>query len=176
LQAGVSARLLTHLNVSFDLAYVRWSDFPVPASHLDLDVDLKQFNSMLHIPAGRTYPSPQFHDIVVPRVGVEAHIYDRPRLALDLRGGYVYEATPAPEQFGESNFADGDKHTFSVGVGVELRRLGPILPLPLALDTHVAVTYMPDRANHKIDPRDPVGDFVAGGVVPQVGATLRTRF
>jgi long-chain fatty acid transport protein len=137
---------------------------------------LKQFNSMLHIPAGRIYPSPQFHDIVVPRVGVEARIYDRPRLGLDLRGGYVYEATPAPEQIGESNFADGDKHTFSVGLGVELRRLGPILPLPLALDAHVAVTYMPDRANHKIDPRDPVGDFVAGGVVPQVGATLRTRF
>jgi long-chain fatty acid transport protein len=176
LQAGVSAHLLRWLDVNVDLAYVRWHDFPVPASRLDLDVDVGQFNSALKLPSGRTYPDPQFHDIVVPRIGVEARVLDRERVALDVRGGYVYEATPVPEQIGESSFADGDKHTFSLGLGVQLKRLGPIMPLPLALDAHLAVTYMPDRANHKVDPRDPIGDFVAGGVVPQVGATLRTRF
>jgi len=176
LQAGVSARLLGGLLVSVDLAYVRWSEFPVPASRLDLDVDIGQFNSMLKLPKGRTYPSPGFHDIVVPRLGVEWRALDRDRLALDVRGGYSYEATPAPEQIGESTFADADKHGFSAGLGLELRRLGPVLPLPLSIDAHVALTYLPDRTNRKIDPRDPVGDFVAGGVVPQVGATLRTRF
>jgi long-chain fatty acid transport protein len=176
LQAGVSARLLGWLHLSFDLAYVRWSEFPVPASSLELDVDLGMFNSLLKLPGPRTYPDAQFHDIVVPRLGVEARVLDRAKVALDLRGGYAYEASPAPEQIGESSFADSDKHTFSLGLGVEVRRLGPILPLPLSLDAHVAVTYLPDRANHKLDPRDPTGDFVAGGVVPQLGATLRTRF
>ena len=176
LQAGVTARVVRGVTVSVDLAYVRWSDFPVPASRLDLDVDVGQFNSMLKLPTGRSYPAANFHDIVVPRIGVEARVLERTRVALDARAGYVYEATPVPEQIGESSFADGDKHTFSAGLGVELRRLGPVLPWPLALDAHVALTYLPDRMNHKLDARDPIGDFVASGLVPQVGATLRTKF
>jgi long-subunit fatty acid transport protein len=176
LQAGMSARLHRALLVSIDLAYVRWAEFPVPVSQLDLDVDVGQFNDMLKLPRSRTYPGADFHDIVVPRIGVEWRALDRPRVGLDVRGGYAYEASPVPEQIGESSFADSDKHTFSAGLGVEVRRLGPVLPLPLSLDAHVAVTVLPDRVNHKLDPRDPVGDFVAGGVVPQLGATLRTRF
>ena len=176
LQAGVSAKILRAVTVDFDLAYVRWSEFPVPASTLSFDVDIGQFNAMLKLPTSRRLPSPQFHDIVVPRLGIEARALELDRFALDVRGGYVYEATPAPEQIGESNFADSDKHTFSAGLGLELRRLGPVLPFPLSLDVHIAVTYLPDRYNRKVDARDPVGDFVASGVVPQVGATLRSRF
>ncbi len=176
LQAGVTARLLGPLVVSFDLAYARWADFPVPSSRVDLDVDVGQFNGMLRLPRARTYPAAGFHDIVVPRLGVEVHALDRARLALDVRGGYAYEPTPVPEQIGESSFADADKHTFSAGLGVELRRLGPVLPLPLSLDMHVAVTYLPPRTSHKLDPLDPVGDYVASGVVPQLGVTLRSRF
>lgn len=176
LQGGVAVHVTPQVLVAFDLAYVRWADFPVPASHLTLDVDVGQFNSFLHLPPTRTYPNANFHDIVVPRIGVEARVYDRGRVGLDVRGGYVYEATPVPEQVGESNFADSDKHTFSAGLGVELRKLGAVLPLPIAFDVHVAVTYLPDRVNRKADARDAVGDFVSGGVVPQVGGTMRTRF
>jgi long-chain fatty acid transport protein len=176
LQGGVNVHLLRAVHVSMDLAYVRWSDFPVPASRLDLDVDIGQFNSMLKLPQGRTYPPPGFHDIVVPRIGVEVRVLERDKVALDVRGGYVYEPTPVPEQIGESSFADADKHTFSAGLGISLMRLGAVLPRPLALDIHAALTYLPDRINHKVDPRDPVGDFVAGGLVPQIGATLRSRF
>lgn len=176
LQAGVAARLVRGLLVSFDLAYVRWADFPVPASRLDLDVDIGQFNDMLKLPRGRTYPQAGFHDVVVPRLGVQWRALERDRFALDVRGGYVYEASPVPEQIGESSFADSDKHGFSAGLGLELRRLGPVLPLPLAIDAHVALTYLPTRDHRKVDPRDPIGDFTSGGVVPQVGATLRTRF
>jgi hypothetical protein len=97
-------------------------------------------------------------------------------LGVDVRGGYSYEPTPAPEQIGESSLADCDKHTFSVGAGLELRGLAPILPLPLAFDVHVALTWLPPRANRKLDPRDPTGDFVADGLVPQAGIMMRTRF
>ena len=101
---------------------------------------------------------------------------ERPKLAIDLRAGYSYEPTPVPEQIGESNFADSDKHTFSVGAGLELARITAILPRPLAIDVHFAGTYLPARANHKIDPLDPVGDFVADGVIVQIGVMLRSRF
>ena len=51
-----------------------------------------------------------------------------------------------------------------------------ILPRPLAIDAHFAATYLPPRVNRKIDPLDPVGDFVADGVVLQIGIMLRSRF
>ena len=66
-----------------------------------------------------------------------------------MRGGYSYEPTPVPEQIGESSLADSDKHTFSIGAGLTLRRLQPILPGPMSIDAHFAVTYLPDRQNRK---------------------------
>jgi long-chain fatty acid transport protein len=176
LQGGAAVHVKRDLLVSFDLAYVHWSAYPVPASQLTLDIDVGMYNNLLKLPKSRTYPSANFHDIVVPHLGVEGRVLDTGRIALDVRGGYVYEATPVPKQIGESNFADSDKHTFSIGLGVELRKLGNILPLPLAFDVHAALTYLPNRDNPKTDPRDAVGDFIAGGLVPQVGITMRTRF
>ena len=75
-----------------------------------------------------------------------------------------------------SNFADSDKHTFSLGAGFEIGKLKPILALPLSLDTHLSVTYLPDRVTLKASPVDRTGDFTSGGVIVQCGFTLRTRF
>ena len=47
---------------------------------------------------------------------------------------------------------------------------------PLTLDVHLAVTYLPDRVNRKLDPLDKVGDFVSNGAVVNVGLALRSRF
>jgi long-chain fatty acid transport protein len=113
---------------------------------------------------------------VIPRAGVEWRAWQRPKLALDVRAGYSYEPTPVPEQIGESNLADSDKHTVSVGAGLELSNVTSILPRPLAIDVHFATTYLPPRANHKVDALDPVGDFVADGVILQIGLMLRSRF
>ena len=49
-------------------------------------------------------------------------------------------------------------------------------PGPLALDLHLAVTYVAEQLNRKLDPRDPVGDYRSDGVVVNVGVTVRTRF
>jgi long-chain fatty acid transport protein len=176
LTVGAAVRPTTRTRVTFDFTWARWSQFPVPAANLTLGLDVGQFNDKVHLPPQRSYPPAGFHDIVIPRFGVEWRAADRERWALDVRGGYSYEPTPAPEQFAESNFADSDKHTFSVGAGVELRRLRPILPRPLTLDAHVAATWLPRRLNRKIDPTDPVGDYIVDGVIPQVGVTLRSRF
>ena len=118
---------------------------------------------------------------MIPRAGVEWRAWQIGRsYAIDLRGGYSYEPTPVPEQIGESNFADSDKHTFSLGGGVELSRITSILPKPLAIDVHVAATYLPPRMNRKVDALDPVGDFVADGVICSSGhrcgvASMRMR-
>ena len=176
LTAGAALRLKRELLVTFDVTYARWSEFPIPAADLTLGLDIGIYNDRVMLPAPRSYPPSNFHDIVIPRAGVEWRAWQRPKLALDVRAGYSYEPTPVPEQIGESNFADSDKHTFSVGAGLELARITSILPRPLALDVHFAATYLPPRANHKVDPLDQVGDFVADGVIVQIGFMLRSRF
>jgi long-chain fatty acid transport protein len=176
LTAGGALRLKRTLLITFDVTYARWSEFPVPAANLTLGLDIGVYNDQVHLPPPRSYPASNFHDIVIPRAGVEWRAWQLSKVAIDLRGGYSYEPTPVPEQIGESNFADSDKHTFSVGAGVELSRITSILPKPLAIDAHLAATYLPPRVNRKVDALDPVGDFVADGVILQIGIMLRSRF
>ena len=42
--------------------------------------------------------------------------------------------------------------------------------------SHFAATYLPPRDDRKVDPLDHVGDFVADGVIVQIGFMLRSRF
>jgi long-chain fatty acid transport protein len=176
LTAGAALHVKRTLLITTDVTFARWSEFPVPASTLTLGIDVGMFNNKVMLPTPRSYPQPGFHDILIPRVGVEWRAHEWRELALDLRGGYSYEPTPVPEQTGESNFADSDKHTFSLGAGLELSRITSILPRPLAIDVHAALTYLPPRVNRKIDPLDPVGDFVADGTIINIGVMLRSRF
>jgi long-chain fatty acid transport protein len=176
LTAGGALRLRRDLLLTVDVTYARWSEFPVPAADLMLGLDIGSYNDKVMLPSPRTYPAPQLHDIVIPRAGVEWRALRWNKIALDVRVGYSYEPTPVPEQIGESNLADSDKHTFALGGGLELSRVTAILPRPLEIDVHVALTYLPARANRKVDPLDHVGDFVADGVIPQLGLMLRSRF
>jgi long-chain fatty acid transport protein len=176
LTAGAQVRLTRRFLLTYDLTFAHWSDMPVPAPSLTIGLDIGQFNDRVHLPGPRVYSQPYFHDIVIPRIGGEWRALQRNRIQLDLRAGYSYEPTPAPEQIFDSSFADCDKHTFSAGLGIDLPRLQPILALPLSIDFHFALTILPPRANHKVDPLDRTGDFVAGGTVPQLGVMLRSRF
>ncbi|MDB4969163.1 MAG: long-chain fatty acid transport protein [Myxococcales bacterium] len=176
LTAGGALKLKRTILLTFDLTFARWSEFPIPASNLTLGLDIGAYNDRVMLPGARSYAESGFHDIVIPRAGVEWRAWERPKMAVDVRGGYSYEPTPVPEQIGESSFADSDKHSFSVGAGLELSRITSILPKPLAIDVHAAVTYLPERASHKVDPLDHTGDFVADGVVVQIGLMMRSRF
>src|SRR5207253_1885145 len=125
----------------------------------DLMLDIGRLNDLAHIPVTMPYPDPGFHDILIPALGVEWRALDGmlgDRLALDLRWGYRYEASPVPDQPAESSFGDADKHIFSMGAGVMLKHLGEVLPHPLALDVFVALHYLPERSFLKADPRSPV--------------------
>ncbi len=177
LTLALAARITGRLLIAFDAVFARWSEFETPASTLTVNLDIgPKLNPLVHIPPSRTYPAPGFHDILIPRIGVEYRALARDKVALDLRAGYSYEPTPVPEQFGETNYADADKHRFSVGAGLDLRVFGAVLPKPLSIDAHCALTYLPTRVNRKMDPLDPVGDFTAAGTIVELGVNTRWRF
>ncbi len=176
--AGAAARFGRVL-VSFDLTFARWSEQPPPASNFTLEIDLGQLSDLVKIPKSVAYPDPGFRDLLIPAVGVEWRALEgaaRDRLALDVRAGYRYEASPVPAQLGESSFGDANKHTISCGLGLELRKLGRVLMQPLAIDGFSAVTVLPERSFYKLDPRSAVGDFTVRGLVWQAGGQVRWRF
>jgi long-chain fatty acid transport protein len=176
LTGGMALRLTRALLLTLDMTFSRWSEFPVPAATVMIALDVGMFNSRVHLPPMRVYPNPTFHDTLTPRLGAEWRVREWSKVTLNLRGGYAYEQSPVPDQSGESSYADSDKHTFSIGAGVDLERVTSILPRPLSLDVHAAVTYLPSRANRKLDPLDAVGDFTADGAIVNLGIMLRSRF
>lgn len=173
LTVGANARLTPRLDVAFDLAWHRWSAFENPAAKIDLELDLGMFNDLVDIPPQDPLPAPHFHDIAVTRLGGE-YLARGGRRPLRVRGGYVYEPSPAPVQRGATNLIDNAKHTLSAGLGVELPGLGGVVLRPLAIDLAVAVTMLPERAHAKLIAADPIGDYRSAGAV--VVASLGTRW
>src|SRR5262249_45399908 len=170
--AGFAARLTPSLLVTADLTYQRWSAFANPASKIDLQYDFKNFNNLVNIPPQLPLEPVYFHDTFVPRVGVEWS----PRRSLFLRAGYAFESSPAPEQRGETNLVDNDKHTFSAGVGFRVPGLGAVVPRPFDIDLYFAGTVLPERLHRKLSAVDPVGDYESQGSVLSGGIATRWRF
>lgn len=173
---GFAAQITPRVLVAGDLTWQHWGSYENPAARIELDLDLKDFNSLIDIPDAPPLPAAYFHDIVVPRLGVEILAGRTRRTTWRVRGGYAYEPSPAPEQRGESNFVDNDKHTLSAGVGVSVARVTEILPRPFDLDLFVAGTFLPDRAHRKFSPIDPIGDYVSAGAVFATGLMTRWHF
>jgi long-chain fatty acid transport protein len=176
LTAGFAAQLTPRFALAFDLAWHRWSVYENPAARIDLVLDVGSFNDLIDIPPSPPLPDPHFHDIAVPRLGVEYVLADASGNGVALRGGYVYEPSPAPEQVGETNFIDDDKHTLSAGGGLTLSHLGEIIPRPMSLDVYAALTLLEGRSHAKLSPVDAIGDYRSGGRVWQGGVTSSWRF
>jgi long-chain fatty acid transport protein len=173
--AGFAAQLTPRWLLAFDVAYHRWSEFDNPTAKIDIELDIKDFNDLVRIPPQPPLPLPNMHDIVVPRLGVEWR--GRPgRRTWSARGGYVYEPHVSPEQQGESNFIDNDKHTLSIGGGVEWPGIGGVILKPVSLDAFVSVTILAPRSHHKLSPVDPVGDYRSSGFAIAAGLSSRWRF
>ncbi len=173
---GAEAWLRKTLVVVADLSLHRWSRFSNPAAKLESALELGQFNEFLTPPEAASLAPANFHDILIPRVGVEWKTLERRQVTLHSRAGYAYEPSPAPEQVGVTNFVDNDKHTASMGLGLSLHDWTEILLEPLSLDLSLAATRLARRDHQKISPVDPVGDYHSEGWVWQVGVTNRMRF
>lgn len=173
---GFRAQLTSRFELDFDATYQRWSTFTNPAADIDLALDVGDFNDLVDIPPAPPLPDPHFADVLVPRVGFELLAADSFDRDVVVRGGYVYEPSPAPEQIGETNFVDNDKHTLSAGAGVTLRTLGSVFTRPVSFDAYLAATFLEPRSNGKLSPIDPVGDYRSTGRVWQAGVGSRWRF
>jgi long-chain fatty acid transport protein len=173
---GFAAQLTPRVLLAGDLTWQRWSAMENPAADIEIELDLKDFNDLVMIPDAPPLPALHFHDIVVPRLGVEVLAHQGPHTRWMVRGGYAWEPSPAPEQQGETNLIDNDKHTVSLGLGVEVARVTEVLPRPFDVDVYVATTFLPERAHRKISIVDPVGDYVSDGYVLAAGLTTRWHF
>ncbi len=177
LTAGMAVQVTPRLTTAFDLAYHRWSTFDNPAARLQIELDVGQFQDLVDLPGELALPRPHYHDTIVPRLGVEHLAWTRgDGKTVHVRGGYVYEPSPVPEQFGATNFIDNDRHIFSTGVGLQWPHLGALIPRPFGLDAFVALTVLDGRDHAKLSPVDPVGDYRSDGWVLAAGMTSRWRF
>lgn len=173
--AGFEARIRPDITLAFDLEWQRWSELDNPAARIDIELDVGEFNDLIDIPPPPPLPAPGFHDIAVPRLGIEWLAARAPRRDVLVRGGYVYEPSPAPEQVGETNFIDNHKHTLSLGTGLILRQTSEILPGPISLDAFAAVTLLETRLHAKLSPVDPIGDYRSSGHIWQLGLSSSFR-
>ncbi|MBN1944796.1 MAG: hypothetical protein JW797_03930 [Bradymonadales bacterium] len=149
------------LLVAADLGLYLWSGFPPPASQLTLDLDLGTLDFAVAQPDAIVDPG--FSDLLIPRVGVEVPVHQGDHLGLVGRAGYFFEASPAPEQSGSTNYADSDKHGLSMGVGLSLERVTEVFPKPILLDLSFLYIRMVERRMLKEDPADLVGDYRIDG-------------
>ena len=73
--------------IAIDASLQRWSTMPNPSSAIDVDADLGQFNDLVEIPIREPARDPNFHDVLVPRIGVEGPVYRGRSLLLTARTG-----------------------------------------------------------------------------------------
>ncbi len=165
-----------NISVNLDMAWHRWSTFVAPASRIEIEFDLKQFNDMVDLPPAPSVPDANFRDIIVPRLGVEWVAKRGRNHTVLLRSGYSFEFSPVPHQTGETNYIDNAKHTMSLGAGLSLPNLGELIPLPVDFNLSVGSTLMPRRQTIKSSAVDPIGSYVSKGHTWQAAFTSNWRF
>ncbi len=113
------------------LAYERWSQMPLPT--LDPVVGHEAVQE-----------PPDYHDTVVPKLAVEwvARTGDT---RWDLRGGYAFHFTPAPEATGQQSLLDNHRHVFAYGTGISW----PGTKLPIRIDAWVQFHVLQPRRHTK---------------------------
>jgi long-chain fatty acid transport protein len=121
------------------------------------------------------FPPDDFHDIVVPRAGVEYRTH-LGRTDLALRAGYAYEPSPVPSQVGLTSFADNDTHVLALGAGLKLRAFQPILTRPLTFDLGLQWHHLRDKLTVKDQMTFPGEAFSSGGDILGATGTMTVEF
>jgi long-chain fatty acid transport protein len=133
----------------------------------------------LEIPEAQppTEPTPpRLSNRLVPRVGAEYAFGLGKRTELSLRGGYAFEKSPVPDQRGQTNFVDTDRHLVSAGSGLLWKRPSPLIGGDLSFDIHAQWSILVTRVTLKDSAADFVGDYRAGGDIFNIGGTFSVRF
>jgi len=157
-----------------ELGWYQWSRFKTPTAFLTTSLDAGTLP--LSIPENPVPLSPDFSDILVPRLGGEVFLYNSENFDLQARAGIYWEPTPAPSQRGDTNFVDGDKFGFGLGLTLGFKDLGALLARPFYLDLAATFVTMPERSHTKLDPADPTGSYVSSGSFFGFATSLRLDF
>lgn len=178
---GVAWRPVPRVRVGVDVTWIDWSAYrnPTALTEVELRIDVPPGFPGIEVPAGvrgTTPIPPRFVDRLVPRVGVEVRAICLRHVALDVRGGYVFEASPAPDQTGDTNFMDADRHVLSLGLGLLLRRPARWLGADIAIDVHVQHILFDERLVRKTSPIDAIGDYRIDGSIWSFGGTTGLVF
>ena len=155
-----AVRVRPGLEITGQLAYQRWSAFPLPTQN----------------PVEGTPPQepPGFHDIPVPRVAVEwtRRLGRQGRTALALRAGYGFLLSPAPEMRGRQSLLDNHRHIVAGGLGIS--RAG----LPVHIGAWAQLHALMPRRHTKDPARFDTGEMLpfdsirTGGRILAAGMTV----
>ncbi len=180
---GTSFEITRDLHANVDLTYVNWSAYVAPVASVAVKLNIPP--PVGGWPAGimpPTTPAPtalipiDMHDTVVPHFGVEWRAIEQPKWEGLLRAGYEYDRSPIPEQVGQTNYIDRDRHAFSLGLGLRLAHLIPELPGDVRIDGHAQLSELFPGVTLKNNPADLVGDYTAGGHIWNLGGNLTVGF
>jgi long-chain fatty acid transport protein len=168
--------------LNIEVTWVNWSAYvsPVGLSNITLRIDVPEsLRERIRVPDSIVGTTPQpalFEDRFVPRIGAEGLVLRERVVELRGRGGFYYEHSPVPNQLSLTNLADTDRFVFSLGFGVRLTDLRPLLPGFLQMDFHFQYSLLPERTMTKQSLLDPTGDFRAAGHIFAGGATVTVGF
>ncbi|MEM1415694.1 MAG: hypothetical protein AAGH15_12375 [Myxococcota bacterium] len=179
LNLGAAWRPLPWLRVGVDLTWVDWSRHPSPVAAEEIVLTLDPELPIVELPdeIGARDPTPLgLHDTFVPRVGLEARAVDTRALELDVRLGYVYENSPYPAQTGNASFLDADEHTLTLGLGLRLTDLEPVVRGHVAIDAYLLYSELRQRTHVRESLVDDVGDLVTDGRTWGAGIQLSVAF
>ena len=141
------------LQLELGVLWKHWSRFPLPL-----------LNGTSAIPAQE---APNFSDTFVPRIGIEGGFAVGKTTRTQLRGGYAFEASPVPNQSGQHNFLDGDRHIVSVGNGWSFD-LGK--QRRLELNIYAQLHIMAKNTTAKTSPPDYISINTSNLGFPWIGA------
>ena len=154
--------------VALEVARIEWSEYKNP-------VGTGNLNSFVF---GNGNESAGFKDVTVPRVGVQHKLFANGLVKeYALRAGYFFYPSPVPNQTGNSNFADSDRHAFSGGLGLGV--LNPWMEEDslLHIDLFAQYNKLASRKVVKNRPTDLGGPgYTIGGNIWVYGLQTRLEF
>lgn len=122
---------------------------------------------------------PEMRDIFVPKLGIE-HVFEK----VKGRFGYAFRKSPVVSNKGPGNLVDPDKHLFSVGAGIDLKKAG-VLSQGVLLDLHAQYHWLVKKHVTKAAGNE-VGDlsqsqvgspgYDIGGKIYSAGLSLSMAF
>lgn len=173
---------IAELRIGVELTWVNWSAYVSPIGRTDVILAIRvppELADTIRVPdriSGSTPIAANFEDRFVPRLGIEGLALREPGLDIMMRGGAFYESSPVPEQKGVSNLVDTDRIALSLGAGLRLTSLRPLIDGWIAFDFHLQWSILPERTTQKASPVDPIGDWRAGGHFFSGGLTMEVAF